>query len=378
MDILDSPQINLLSEKEGALRSFFKNTFLYLFFLVFGVAYIQEAHAQAFDVTLVSNINFGTIEVTAPPGGVLYNSIGTNGTISYASGHSGPGIGTPGKLSISGVAGWNVRVSCNTGLDFKNGGSQKLGSPFYVAVGASNGQPPNTGTQCAGVGNSEVSYNLTGNPATDVVLIGVRKRADGVVTTGSYSLTPTLTVRVRRTTGGGATIDKSTLGGTVEYRTALSITSTTNMDYGSVFFGAVGATDRAHLGTNGGITYAGGFSGAGTGTAGRAVISGATNGTVLEVFCSSTATLTNGAGASIQATGIEVDPTDSTGAIGTGSACNGIAGAAAMSFTYNTATRNSVYVGGSLNGSTAVGLIGGVYSSQNAGGSDILLSVVRQ
>ena len=94
------------------------------------------------------------------------------------------------------------------------------------------------------------------------------------------------------------------------FLTAITLGNEVNMDFGTVEFSAVPsvAADVVSLGTNGAITYGGVFAGGGTGTAGSVDVTAGTDASTVEVFCETTATMTDGAGASIDVVGIEVVP----------------------------------------------------------------------
>lgn len=104
-----------------------------------------------------------------------------------------------------------------------------------------------------------------------------------------------------------------------------------------------------------------------------------TNGYVIEVFCDTTATMTDGAGASIDVVSIEAAETSLAGTFaGAGSACNGVAGAAATSLTLNTGVVDTFKFGGRIDGATAAAFVAGSYSTANAGGDDIQIDVFYQ
>lgn len=152
-----------------------------------------------------------------------------------------------------------------------------------------------------------------------------------------------------------------------------------DIDFSNIEFSvAPGAGDTVSIGTNGNIVYAGNFGGLGTGTAGNVDVTFGTNGLTVEVFCDTTATLTNGAGASIDLVGIETAAENATGGPGAGNPCNGVAGAAAASLVLNTGVLDSFKFGGQLDGATAAGFVSGNYSTGMAGGDDIQIDVFYQ
>lgn len=169
------------------------------------------------------------------------------------------------------------------------------------------------------------------------------------------------------------------INATASFISAITL-SGTNMNFGTVSYAAApGAGDTVSLGTNNAATFAGTFtSGGGTPTAGDVTVTAGSNGLTLEVRCDATATMTRTGGGQIGITGIEVRTEAATGAYGTGSACNGIAGAAATTMVLNIGTLDSFKFGGRIDGSTAVAFVAGSYSTANAGGNDIEVAVVYQ
>ncbi|MDD9900062.1 MAG: hypothetical protein OXT65_03700 [Alphaproteobacteria bacterium] len=153
-----------------------------------------------------------------------------------------------------------------------------------------------------------------------------------------------------------------------------------NIDFGDIDFSAApGAGDTAAIGTDGNLVFAGNFTGGATGNVGRVDITAGNNGTTVEVFCETAATLSDGAGSTIDIASLEVVPEGSEAAFGAGNACNGLGGAAASSFVLNVGTLDTFVFGGQLDGNTAVGFGGGaLYSTGNAGGDDIQVNVFYQ
>ena len=165
------------------------------------------------------------------------------------------------------------------------------------------------------------------------------------------------------------------------FLTAITLGNEADIDFGTIEYSAVpGAGDTASLGTNGAIAYAGNFSGAGTGTAGSVDVTAGTDTSTIEIFCETSATMTDGAGASIDVVGIEVVPeTGATGAYGSGTACAGLGVAATtMALDIGGGTGDTFYFGGQLDGSTAASFVAASYSTANAGGSDIQIDVYYQ
>lgn len=173
----------------------------------------------------------------------------------------------------------------------------------------------------------------------------------------------------------------ATIDSQADFISGVDVGNEQNMDFGMIDFGpAPGMGDTVSLGTDGTVGYAGGnFSGLGAGTAGSVDVTVGINGATVEVFCDSTATLSNGSGGSIDAVGLEVVPENATGAYGAGAPCNGVAGAAAASMVLNIGTLDTFVFGGQLDGLTAVGFgTGGTFSTSNIGGDDVQVNVFYQ
>lgn len=161
---------------------------------------------------------------------------------------------------------------------------------------------------------------------------------------------------------------------------AITLNGEVDMDFGTIEFSAAPAGgDNADLGTDGSIVYAGNFSGPGTGTAGSVTIATGTDTYIIEVFCDATATMTDGAGASIDVVGIEAAETSLAGTYAAaGSACNGVAGAAATNLTLNGGVVDTFKFGGRIDGATAAAFVAGSYSTAFAGGNDVQIDVFYQ
>ncbi len=165
---------------------------------------------------------------------------------------------------------------------------------------------------------------------------------------------------------------------TAQFLGAITLGNEVDMDFDTIEFSAAPAGgDTASLGTNGAITYAGNFSGGGTGIAGEVEITAGTVGQVVEIFCDSSAVLTRTGGGSINAVGIEVD-FGAGSAYNSGADCNGVAGAAADTLTLAGGGADVILLGGQLDGSTAAAFVAGNYSTANAGGNNIQVDVFYQ
>lgn len=161
---------------------------------------------------------------------------------------------------------------------------------------------------------------------------------------------------------------------TANFRAGITLAPVQAMDFGGVdFTGVPAATDTATLNTDGSIAYAGVFDGSGTGTAGEVQITGGSDGETVEVSCDMTATMNNGAGSSIQVTGIGISQT--AGAT-TGTACAGV-GTPSLTYALNLVANDRLYLGGVLDGNTASSLVPGAHSTSPTG-DDIEVQVVYQ
>lgn len=165
----------------------------------------------------------------------------------------------------------------------------------------------------------------------------------------------------------------------VTLRQAIALSAINDLNFGNIYFSGPPASsgDRVTLATNGTQTYGGVFSGPSIGTPGDVRITAGTNGRLVQVYCSSTATMTRVGGGSIQVTNIEIAPENATGPAGAGYACRGM-GQVAFSFYLSRPTFDDLKLGGRINGSTAQSFVGGVYRSSNPGGTSIRVDVVYQ
>lgn len=149
--------------------------------------------------------------------------------------------------------------------------------------------------------------------------------------------------------------------------------SQVTMDFDQIDFDA-GASGSVNLGTNGNISYIGGYSGGGLGTAGSFVISiGNNNGTSINIGCDTGATLTDINGNSVSLTNVEfvLGAASRTG-FGAGISCQGVGNTG--NFNLSVTASRTVYIGGSLNLPIAPAS-SGLYSTNNPGGNDIQFSV---
>lgn len=153
--------------------------------------------------------------------------------------------------------------------------------------------------------------------------------------------------------------------------TGNSVTLTVNadMDFDTIH----GLTGRANLASNGAMTYTGSMTGAGLGIGGYVQIDGEKNCNVL-ISCSATATLSNGSNtATID--NIEVSLQNAV-AFGSGTACQGIGNTIITHKIHSLADRNTLFFGGSINGTATIPGSGGLFSTTNTGGNSITLQVI--
>lgn len=158
---------------------------------------------------------------------------------------------------------------------------------------------------------------------------------------------------------------------------ALTLNKVSDMEFNTIETAAAPAGgDLARLGTDATITYAGNFSGAGTGTEGNVDITTGTDGATIDVFCETSGTLTDGATSAIDVTLTEV--VMETGvAPQTATACAGL-GSAAISPVLDLATNNTILMGGVIDGATAAGFVNAAHSTTLAGGDPVQLDVQYQ
>ncbi|GEM_PF-2622281 len=149
------------------------------------------------------------------------------------------------------------------------------------------------------------------------------------------------------------------------------LSNNVDMDFGLIEYSGAG---NASVGTDGNVSYSGGFTGAGLGTSGATLVS-LTNSTQATIACSATATMTNSTGDTLMVSDIEfVVGSASRTSFGSGTPCQGI-GTSSGTFTFSgTVNNRTIYVGGRIN---AAGPLSGAgnYSSANAGGSSITIVV---
>ena len=160
---------------------------------------------------------------------------------------------------------------------------------------------------------------------------------------------------------------------------ALALTKVNDMEFGTVeLSGAIAGGDTATMNTDGSITYGGQFSGSGTGTAGEVDITAGTDGQVVEVLCTSTATLSDGSSSSIDLTSIAFDVETGTNAVGTNSCTDISTVAGTLTLAVGGGSPNdTILLSGVLDGGTNTSFVETAHST-STGGTPIQVDVQYQ
>jgi hypothetical protein len=362
------------------MSGFLKKTFV---ILMLAALLTPAPCLAAITYTKVSDVDFGTsgVDPPVPTTGTNYLILGTNGTMTYDTQYASDSSDLPtiGVITISNTGTTvAVDIACESSASnfpsIANGtagtGAATLPlSNIQIDVNATSG--PGAATACNGLTNFVKSNISIPGGGSVTVRIGARVDATNAKVAGTYS-TAGYDIAVRNHTTLAAYTGSPTLTFTATFVTAPVLAATTSMDWGSVSVTSTPVTSACHadLGTNGSVAYAGCFAAGPSGTphAGAMTITGVPNGTTLTGYCDSTATLTNGAGASIQVTGIEIN-VPPLSAYFTPANCHGVSGAAAGSAPFSSTGTFAVSFGGKLDGATAVGTIAGAFSCTNSGGT---------
>ena len=307
------------------------------------------------------------------------------GAITYAPALTGSATGTPITCTL---AGWGnntrVDVDCDTSRSIANSGGCCGDTNKSVTAFTAYGTGNNTDgpASCNGIGGTRsLRFNVTA-AGTATLYFGSTMDATHVKIGGTYLLsnhaTGVFSLRVK--SSGTAVTQTADLS--VVFSSLVGFTSRVDMRFGDLGFTLpVGASDFVNMGTNGTASYNGSFVNlGGTVSAGSVLLNNVQNGVTVEIYCDTTAKLTKSgaSGSSIQVTGIETRAENARGAYGTGSACNGIGGAAATTMVFASGTSDEFFLGGKLNGATAVSFADGNFSTANAGGDDIQVTVLNQ
>lgn len=349
--------------------------------------FAKAANAQ----TITCNTGtFGTVSTQATltsPNNIVMD---TAGSITYPGTMSGPATGTPITCTLSGWrAGRSFDVDCDAARTITNSAGccgvadRNITAITVKGVSATTAGP----TVCNGLaGGTTISFTSNG-AGTGTLTFGLTMDATHAKIGSSYALSNNaagplnITVHMK---GGGPQIDVSqTANFTAVFSSLVAFTSVTNLSFGNLAFSTQpGASDHVDLGTDGTEVFAGVFSAQSGGSvaAGQVTVNNVENGMTLEVYCDNQATLSNGSGKTIKATGLKVAAEGSTGTYaGAGSACNGASGAVATTMVYTSGTRDQFFFGGKLDGGTAsASLPGGSYSTANSGGVYANVVVLNQ
>jgi hypothetical protein len=166
---------------------------------------------------------------------------------------------------------------------------------------------------------------------------------------------------------------------TANFIAAVTLGNEVDMDFGDIVYSTapVGG-DTVTLATDGTLSLTGSsFSPGATGTPGSVDVTAGNDGETVNIQCDATATMGNGAGASIDIVNIEVATEGNEGPANAGFACAGIGvTATSMVLDLTGGTANSFKLGGTIDGATASSFAPGSYSTVN--GDDIQIDVVYQ
>lgn len=354
-------------------RNVFKLAALVLATLIF-MAWPDAAHAQ--NIACGAGGNFGTVNTQATITGPNNMTMDYSGNITYAAPLSGPATGTEITCLLWGWGGNSqVDIDCDATRTIANTGgccgqTNRTITAFTVRGSGSTTAGPTT---CNGIGGARtIRFNVS-SFGIGTIKFGARMDATQVRIGGSYALashaTGPLNIEVKR----GGTTRVTTANLIVTFASLVGFTSVTNLAFGTIALAAQpGAADHVDLGTNGTATYTGVFAPqGGTLNAGQVTMNNIQNGVTVEVYCDTSTTMTNGAGKSIQVTGLKVAAEGSTGSYaGAGVACTGSgAGSPATTMVYAAGTRDQFFLGGVLDGGTASPAFpGGSYATSNSGG----------
>ncbi len=363
--------------------------FILLLALFFSTVLPRLAWAPASSFTCTAgNLNSGGAINTQATGSGAHNVvIDTAGAMSYNAALNGPATGTAIVCAVSNIGKNDViGVYCDASGTITNAGGccgttdRNITAYSVKAVGGTTLGP----AACAGIGTKVGTFKATNTGAGDgTVTLGATMDATHVKIGGTYTLAASAPGKVNvkvidETTPQtfNATADLSAV-----FTSLVGFSSTGTMDFKKVgFSGVPGAGDHVDLGTDGTVASAGNFQGNAGTVAGQVTINNVQNGVTVQVQCDTTIHLTNAANThSINVTGLKAAAEGSTGTYaGAGSACNGSGGAVATTMVYTAGTADQFFFGGKLDGGTASGLAGEVYSSTNPGGTSATVIVLNQ
>lgn len=336
----------------------------------------EGAFAQTFTC---STGNFGTVSSQATITGPNSMTMDYLGNITYPAPLTGPATGSPITCTLSGwKSSRDIDIRCDAVRTIANSGgccgqTNRDMTAFTIRGVGSNTAGPVT---CTGINNIVLTVTSTAAGGATLIL-GTTMDATQVRIGGSYALANhaigPINIRGRQTGGGPAIDITQTANFTVVFASLVGFTSVTNLAFGVMALsGQPASGDRVDLGTDGTATYTGVFTAnGGTLNAGQVTMNNIENGVTVEVYCDTATTMTNGAGKSIQVTGLKVAAEGSTGPYASaGVACTGSgAGTPATTMVYTAGTRDQFFLGGRLDGATASPAFpGGSYATSNSGG----------
>lgn len=145
------------------------------------------------------------------------------------------------------------------------------------------------------------------------------------------------------------------------------------MAFGSIAFRGNPQSGNLQMGSNGTITYGPSTDGSGFGTPAQLTIGGAVD-TVVDVRCSSSATLAHSSGATLTLSPIKISlATGQT--YGTATTCAGLSTSSLSHTVSANGALNALWLGGQLQ-TNSQNLANGDYGSQLSGGSTIIVQVI--
>ncbi len=147
------------------------------------------------------------------------------------------------------------------------------------------------------------------------------------------------------------------------------MTLTTNvMDFDTINAVAGGGSGNVIIGSNGNINYGAGYSGPGIGIGGQVTVTG-DSGCKVNIYCMSTATLSDGAGNMMNLTNVQF--TRSAQNYGGGTPCAGMATPVLTRGNVN----KTYYFSGILDGSSGIPGYNPTFATSNIGGVGIIINV---
>ena len=342
--------------------------------------------AGAVTLTCTSGGNFGTVNTQATISGPNNLVMDPTGAITYPGTITGPGTGTPITCTIAGAHPGNkaVDVSCDASRIITNNGgccgNANLNATGFTVSGTNGANSSFAPAACRGLGTTSGTFTTSN---TGTLNLGITIDATHPRIGGTYQLSNNAAGVVNiQIVNFGSTVNSSA-NFSVVFGSLVGFSSVSDLDFGKIAFTSQPTSaDHIDLGTDSSATYAGSFSSQGGAlAAGQVTMNNVQNGVTVEVRCDTATTMTNGAGKSIQVTGLKVAAEGSTGSYsGAGTACAGSGAASpAATMVYNAGSRDQFFLGGKLDGGTASpGFVNGTYSTANAGGVYAVVTVINQ